>query len=48
VITPLPKFHETNVRVFQEEIAHNGISVVVAVRECLEETKRKNKAGGAP
>ncbi|MCX6566622.1 MAG: thiamine pyrophosphate-dependent enzyme [Candidatus Aminicenantes bacterium] len=47
VITPLPKFHEANVKVFQEEIAHKGISVIVAVRECLEEAKRKNKAGGA-
>jgi len=47
VITPLPKFHEANVRVYQEEIAHQGISVIVAVRECLEEAKRKNKAGGA-
>jgi indolepyruvate ferredoxin oxidoreductase alpha subunit len=46
-ITPLPKFHEANVKVFQEEIAHKGISVVVAMRECLEEAKRKNKAGGA-
>jgi len=46
-ITPLPKFHEANVKVFQEEIAHKGISVVVAVRECVEEAKRKNKAGGA-
>jgi indolepyruvate ferredoxin oxidoreductase alpha subunit len=47
VITPLPKFHEDNVRVFREEIAHPGLSVIVAVRECLEEAKKKNKSGGA-
>ena len=47
VITPLPKFHEENTRVFREEIAHPGLSVVVAVRECLEEAKKKNKLGGA-
>jgi indolepyruvate ferredoxin oxidoreductase alpha subunit len=47
VITPLPKFHEDNVRAFREEIARPGLSVVVAVRECLEETKKKNKFGGA-
>ena len=47
VITPLPKFHEDNVRVFREEIAHPGLSVIVAVRECLEEAKKKNKFGGA-
>ncbi len=46
-IIPLPKHHAENVKVFQEEISHKGISVVVAVRECLEEAKRKNKAGGA-
>lgn len=47
VITPLPKFHEENVRIFREEIDRPGLSVVVAVRECLEEAKKKNKYGGA-
>jgi len=47
VITPLPKFHEQNAAVFREEIARPGLSVVVAVRECLEEAKKKNKVGGA-
>jgi len=42
-ITPLPKFHEKNVAVLKEEIAHPGLSVVVAVRECLEEAKKKNR-----
>jgi indolepyruvate ferredoxin oxidoreductase alpha subunit len=43
VITPLPKFHAENVKVLKEEIAHPGLSVVVAVRECLEEAKKKNR-----
>ncbi len=47
IITPLPKFHEENTRIFREEIAHPGLSVIIAVRECLEETKKKNKFGGA-
>jgi indolepyruvate ferredoxin oxidoreductase alpha subunit len=47
IITPLPKFHEENTRVFREEIAHPGLSVIIAVRECLEEAKKKNKFGGA-
>ena len=47
VIIPLPKFHEENVRIMREEIAHPGLSVIVPVRECLEEAKKKNKAGGA-
>ena len=40
-------FHEENARVFREEIAHPGLSVIIAVRECLEEAKKKNKSGGA-
>jgi indolepyruvate ferredoxin oxidoreductase alpha subunit len=43
VITPLPKFHEQNVRIMKEEIEHPGVSVIVAVRECLEEARKKNK-----
>jgi indolepyruvate ferredoxin oxidoreductase alpha subunit len=43
VITPLPKFHEQNVRIMKEEIEHSGLSVIVAARECLEETRKKNK-----
>ncbi len=42
-ITPLPKYLETNVAVLREEIAHRGLSVIVAVRECLEEAKKKNR-----
>ena len=43
VITPLPKFHEENVRILNEEIEAPGLSVIVAVRECLEEARRKNR-----
>ena len=42
-ISPLPKFHALNTAVFKEEIAHKGLSVVVAVRECLEETKKRTR-----
>jgi indolepyruvate ferredoxin oxidoreductase alpha subunit len=47
VITPLPKHHEENVRIMSEEIRHPGLSVIVPVRECLEEAKKKSKTGGA-
>ena len=40
-IEPLPKNHETNVAVIREEIDHKGLSVIVAVRECLEESRKK-------
>jgi indolepyruvate ferredoxin oxidoreductase, alpha subunit len=43
VITPLPKFHDKNVRILKEEIAHPGLSVIVADRECLEEARKKNR-----
>ncbi len=43
VIEPLPKYLEKNAQVIKEEIAHPGISVIVAVRECLEETRKKRK-----
>jgi indolepyruvate ferredoxin oxidoreductase alpha subunit len=43
VVTPLPKFLEENVRVFEEEIAYQGTSVVVASRACVQEQKKKRK-----
>jgi indolepyruvate ferredoxin oxidoreductase alpha subunit len=43
VITPLPKFLEENVRIFNQEIAYQGISVIVASRACVQELKKKKK-----
>jgi indolepyruvate ferredoxin oxidoreductase alpha subunit len=40
-IEPLPKNHDANVGIIREEIAHRGLSVVVAVRECVQEQRRK-------
>ncbi len=40
IINPVPKEHETNVRVFAEELAHEGPSVIVARRPCIEKIKR--------
>ena len=45
VIEPLPKNLERNVLVIKEEIEHRGLSVIVAVRECLEEAKKKRRSG---
>jgi indolepyruvate ferredoxin oxidoreductase, alpha subunit len=41
VIEPLPKNHEKNVGIIREELDHKGLSVIVAVRECLEESRKK-------
>jgi indolepyruvate ferredoxin oxidoreductase, alpha subunit len=39
---------ERNVEAFRREIAHRGVSVVIARRECLEAIKAKKKKGGQP
>ncbi len=44
VIYALKKNHEENAAIIKKEIEHKGVSVVIAVRECLETVKRKNKA----
>jgi len=45
VIEPLPKNLDKNARIIKEEIDHPGLSVIVAVRECLEEAKKKRRSG---
>jgi len=40
IITPVPKNHADNVRVFREELEHEGPSVIVARRACIEKIKR--------
>jgi indolepyruvate ferredoxin oxidoreductase alpha subunit len=45
VIEPLPKNLEKNVQVMRQEFDHRGLSVIVAVRECLEESKKKRRRG---
>jgi indolepyruvate ferredoxin oxidoreductase alpha subunit len=40
-IEPLPKNHDQNVRIIKDEIAHRGLSVIVAARECVQEQRKK-------
>ena len=40
IIEPTPRNHEANVQVFREELAHDGPSVIIARRACLEALKR--------
>ena len=40
-IEPLPKNHDKNVQIIKDEIAHRGLSVIVAVRECVQEQRKK-------
>ena len=43
VITPLKKNHPEMVKVFQEEIAYTGISVVISRRTCIQRAARMKK-----
>lgn len=42
---PLPKNHEEAVKIMKEELAYNGVSVIIPQRECIQTAKRtlKNK-----
>ena len=42
-IEPLPKNHEKNIQVIKEELDHRGLSVIVVVRECVQETRKKRR-----
>jgi len=44
-ITPLPRQHAQNVAVIREELAYEGVSVIVARRECIETARRRRRAG---
>ncbi|MDX9891383.1 MAG: thiamine pyrophosphate-dependent enzyme [Bacteroidales bacterium] len=41
VITPLKKFHETNLQIIKEEIEYQGVSVIIPTRECVQTLKKK-------
>ena len=42
-IIPLPKNHEENVRIIEEEVNYNGVSVIIPHRTCLVELKKHLK-----
>ncbi len=44
VIEPLPKNLEANARTIGEELAYKGLSVVVAVRECIQEARKRRRS----
>lgn len=45
VINPLPKHKEENISVFKKELNYQGLSVIIAIRECIETLKKKRKKG---
>lgn len=44
VVTPLKKNHEENVKIIKEELAYNGVSVIIPQRECIQTFARRKKA----
>ena len=47
VITPLKQHLQENIAVLREEIAYDGVSVVIARRECIETAARKKRRAAA-
>jgi indolepyruvate ferredoxin oxidoreductase, alpha subunit len=43
MLLPLPKNHDEMVRVMKEELAYNGVSVIIAERECIQTFSQKKK-----
>jgi indolepyruvate ferredoxin oxidoreductase alpha subunit len=43
VLNPLKKHHEDNVAIMQEEFGYEGVSVIIAQRECIQTLARKKK-----
>jgi indolepyruvate ferredoxin oxidoreductase, alpha subunit len=41
ILKPLRKYHEENVRIIKEELAYNGVSVIIPRRECVQTLNRK-------
>jgi indolepyruvate ferredoxin oxidoreductase alpha subunit len=44
VIEPLPKNLDANARLIREELDHKGLSVIVAVRECIQEARKRKRS----
>lgn len=43
VIKPLRKNHEENTKIFKEELAYQGVSVIIPRRECIQTLNRRMK-----
>jgi len=41
IIKPLPKRHEENLKIFEEEIAYEGVSVIIPRRECIQTLNKR-------
>lgn len=44
VLKPLRKFHDENVAIMKEELAYNGVSVIIPRRECIQTLNKRMRA----
>ncbi|HPN90350.1 MAG TPA: indolepyruvate ferredoxin oxidoreductase, partial [Bacilli bacterium] len=44
VVNPLRKNHEENLAIFKEELAYQGLSVIIPQRECIQTAARRKRA----
>jgi indolepyruvate ferredoxin oxidoreductase alpha subunit len=44
IINPLKQHHAENVKIMQEEIEYQGVSVIIPTRECIQTLRRKVKS----
>jgi indolepyruvate ferredoxin oxidoreductase alpha subunit len=47
-MVPLKKNHEENVRLMKQEFDYQGVSVIIAARECIQTASRKKRSGEVP
>jgi indolepyruvate ferredoxin oxidoreductase alpha subunit len=43
VVNPIKKNHDEMIKIFEEEIAYEGVSVIIPRRECIQTLKRKHR-----
>ena len=43
LLNPLKKYHDENVTIMKEEFAYEGVSVIIAERECIQTLAKKKK-----
>jgi len=44
IFTPLKKNHDEMVKIMKEELAYNGVSVIIPRRQCIQTMKNKELA----
>jgi len=47
VVKPLRRLHDENLKIYEEEIAYEGVSVIIPRRECVQTLARRMKIKAA-